>query len=60
MKFINNKNPDVGFWKEVDESIEWYGHLVRCSKCGNTTLDDGIYCSQCGSKMFNGRKELNY
>ena len=57
MKFINDENSDVGFWKNVDYYDEWYGQFVECSKCGHWTLDDGNFCSSCGVKMINSRKD---
>lgn len=55
MKFIDNKNPDFGFWIKTEETEEWYGTLKECSICKSWTLDDGKFCPNCGSKMFNGR-----
>jgi len=30
---------------------EWWSPQYRCSNCGNVTLDNGRFCSQCGLPM---------
>lgn len=40
-----------GEWVDIHDREEWYGDQYRCSLCGEVTIDNGLYCPNCGAKM---------
>ena len=40
-----------GKWVDIHDKEEWYGDQYRCSLCGKVTIDNGLYCPNCGADM---------
>ena len=58
-ELVNEKMKEIvverkkGKWVDIHDRDEWYGDQYRCSLCGKVTIDNGLYCPNCGAEMEN-------
>ena len=49
---VKPQEPKTGHWLMTGESDVYYDlPSYECSKCGQTSLEEGDYCPNCGARM---------